>query len=119
MKVRFAGESASDYGGPLRDFLTLSMQLFSDNSSLLFGSKNVFAFKMNIEGLVQKSFYKLGQLTALSILLQSRGPECLHPVVVRALFCIEQPAEIEKIDDGKSITTLIPSLAATLTVCTK
>ena len=57
---------------------------------------------MDIEGLMQKSFYKLGQLTCLSILLQSRGPECLHPAVVRALFCTEQPLEFEQIGDGKN-----------------
>lgn len=103
LRVRFAGESASDHGGPQREFLTLSMQWFADNVSLLFGAKDSCGFKSNVEALLEGKYKKLGELTALSILLQSRGPECLHPAIVRCLFDKEQPLKFETFDDGKAL----------------
>jgi len=103
IKVRFAGEAATDDGGPLKEFLTLSMKRFKD-TNLCFGLKEC-AFK-NFPDDTENRFFKLGQITGLSILLCNRGPECLHPAVVRALFDKEQPEKIESIDDGLFVSKI-------------
>lgn len=99
LKIRFAGEPASDDGGPLREFLTLCMQNLP-LSGLFFGSSESMAFISNPEAVLQKKFYIVGQLTALSILLNGRGPEMFHPAIVRALFERDQPTKIEHIEDA-------------------
>jgi hypothetical protein len=101
VKVRFAGEPASDVGGPLREFLTLSMRWLNDLDYLFIGRGNNVAFQMNTEALLQNKYYTLGQIIALSILVQGRGPECFHPSVVCACFELEQPVEIKNIDDSR------------------
>ena len=50
---------------------------------------------------------KLGQLTAVSMLMIGRGPECLHLAVVRESFKQAQPHEIESIDDGQVMHDLL------------
>ena len=50
---------------------------------------------------------KLGQLTAVSMLMIGRSPECLHPAVVRESFKQAQPHEIESIDDGQVMHDLL------------
>ena len=50
---------------------------------------------------------KLGQLTAVSMLMIRRGPECLHLTVVRESFKQAQPHEIESIDDGQVMHDLL------------
>ena len=67
---------------------------------LVFGEPTRLAFRLSSEGILQKHFYKLGQLSAYSILLLGSGPECFHPAVVRALFRKEQPLLLEEIEDG-------------------
>ena len=103
IKVRFAGEAATDDGGPLKEFLTLSMKRFKD-TNLCFGFKEC-AFR-NFPDDPENRFFKLGQITGLSILLLNRGPECLHPAVVRTLFDKEQPEIIESIDDGLIVSKI-------------
>lgn len=97
VKVRFAGEAAADDGGPLKEFLTLSMKIFKE-CNLCFGNKEC-ALRSSPDD-PENRFYKLGQITGLSILITGRGPECLHPAVVRAIFDVDQPQEIEPIEDG-------------------
>jgi len=99
INVRFAGEAGSDDGGPLREFLTIAMRNFSQ-SGLLFGANNSLAFQVNPEAILQKRFYKIGQLVALSVLLNGRGPENIHPAVVRTLYNMEQPEKVEDIEDA-------------------
>ena len=98
--VRFAGEAGADVGGPLREFLVLCMRKLPLLGQLVFGEPTSLAFQLSSEGILQKQFYKLGQLSAYSILLLGRGPECFHPAVVRALFRREQPLLLEEIEDG-------------------
>ena len=85
INVRFAGEAGSDDGGPLREFLTIAMRNFSQ-SGLLFGGNQSLAFQANPEAILQKRFYKIGQLVALSVLLNERGPENIHPAIMHALY---------------------------------
>ena len=98
--VRFAGEAGADVGGPLREFLVLCIRKLPLLGQLVFGEPTSLAFQLSSEGIMQKQFYKLGQLSGYSILLLGRGPVCFHPVVVRALFRQEQPLLLEEIEDG-------------------
>lgn len=96
---RFAGEAAADAGGPLREFLTLAMKRIPE-SSVIFGSVDQICFNSNPEALLSNTYYKLGQLTGLSVITHGRGPECLHPAIVRAMYKVDQPMEMEEVDDG-------------------
>ena len=104
IRVRFAGEPAADAGGPLREFLHLCMKNFKE-CGLVMGEKAIF-LSCKSQSLVERMYHKLGQLTGLAILTLGRGPECLHPAVVRAIFCIEQPVQIEEVDDGALLKVL-------------
>ena len=99
LKVRFAGEAAEDLGGPIREFLTLCMRRFPDLGFMVFGSSKSLCFTANAEAVLADKYYKLGQITALSILTIGRGPECLHPAIARAMFQLKQPEVIENIED--------------------
>jgi len=99
IRVRFAGEAAADEGGPLCEFLTLCMKNFS-KASLFIGSNSCLGFKNDVESNLKKKYFKIGQLVGLAIILMGRGPECIHPAIVRELFSEEQPTDsIEPIDD--------------------
>ena len=100
LKVRFAGEAAKDLGGPIREFLTLCMRRFLDLGSMVFGSSKSLCFTAIAEAILADKYYKLGQITVLSILTTGRGPECLHPAIVRAIFQVKQPEVIENIEDA-------------------
>jgi len=100
VQVRFAGESAEDAGGPLREFLTLCMQRIM-RTGLFSGNERVVCFEMSTEALLEKRYCKLGQIVALSILYNGRGPECFHPAIVRSLYGIDQPDKIEPYPDGR------------------
>ena len=97
--IRFAGEAGADAGGPLREFLTLAMQRFSKISGLLFGEGEV-CFKLVPQSLLDRSYYKLGQLTGLAIVIIGRGPECLNPIIVNTLFN-QQPSQISFVKDAE------------------
>ena len=84
--VRFAGEAGADVGGPLREFVVLCMRKLPWLEQLKFGEPTSLAFQLSSERILQKQFYKLGQLTACSILLLGKGPERFHQAVLRALF---------------------------------
>ena len=98
--VHFAGEAGADVGGPLREVLVLCMRKLPFLGQLVLGEPTSLAFQLSREVILQKQFYKLGQLSAYSILLLGRGPECFHPAIVRALFRREQPLLFKEIEDG-------------------
>ena len=98
--VRFAGEAGADVGGPLREFLVLCMRKLPWLGQLKFGESTSLTFQLSSKCILQKQFYKLGQLSACSILLLGRGPERFHPAVLRVLFRPEQPLLLEEIEDG-------------------
>lgn len=52
-------------------------------------------------------YYTLGQLVGCSIVTLGRGPEALHPIIVRELFNIPQPFNLEFVDDGLVNQTLL------------
>ena len=47
VNIRFAGEAAADTGGPLREFLTLSVQMFNCLNNIFFGASHSLAFNAN------------------------------------------------------------------------
>lgn len=98
--VRFAGEAAADAGGPLREFFTLAMQRFKELPSMTFGGNESVCFTCDAESVLSKKYFMVGQICGVSILTLGRGPECIHPAIVRALFKVEQPEEIEEVDDS-------------------
>ena len=100
LKVRFAGEAAEDLRGPIGEFLTLCMRRFPDLGFMVFGSSKSLCSTANVKAVLADKYYKLGQITALSILSIGRGPECLHPAIVRAMFQVKQPEVIENIEDA-------------------
>ena len=98
--IRFAGEAAADAGGPLREFFTLAMQRLKELPSMTFGGDRSICFTSDTDSVLSKKYFLVGQICGVSILSLGRGPECIHPAVVRALFKIDQPVEIEGIDDA-------------------
>ena len=68
ISVRFAGEAAADAGGPLREFLTLTMQQVCDILGLLFGDNNALYFKTFPERKKKQEYHKIAQLVGLAVL---------------------------------------------------
>ena len=98
--IRFAGEAAADVGGPMREFLTLAMKRFPELGSMIFGGSTKICFSSDTESILLEKYRTLGQLTGISILTLGRGPECLHPAIVRAIYKVEQLTEIEPVEDA-------------------
>lgn len=86
IRVVFAGESAVDEGGPFREFLRLSMKYFSVAPAMIFGPPTECLFTADTNSCFQKKYFLLGQLCAVSIFYINRGPECIHPSLVKSLF---------------------------------
>ena len=76
------------------------MRRFPDLGFTVFGSSKSLSLTANAEAVLADKYYKLGQITALSILTIGRGPECLHSAVVQAMFQVKQPEVIENIEDA-------------------
>ena len=94
------GEAPEDLGGPILEFLTLCMRTFPDLGFIMFGSSKSLCLTANAEAVLAGKYYKLGQVTALSILTIGRGTECLHPATVRFIFQVQKPEVIENIEDA-------------------
>ena len=100
LNIRFAGEAAADQGGPYREFLTLAMKHFPNLTNMFVGNSSQLCFSSHPESILEQNYFKLGQLVGVSVLTFGRGPGCLHPALVRAMFDIKQPEVIEDVDDG-------------------
>ena len=53
---------------------------------MFFSNQGNIFFKLNPKCIVKNCYYKLGQLADFAICNIGRGPECFHPLVVKALF---------------------------------
>ena len=62
--------------------------------------EKISRFRVHAEAVLADKYYKLGQITALSILTIGRGPECLHPAIARAMLQLKLPEVIENIEDA-------------------
>ena len=80
------GEGAIDDGGPFREFLRLSMQNLPKLSRMVFGEENQVLFTASPVDVADKCYYKLGQLSALSILTSGQGLHCFHDKLADATF---------------------------------
>ena len=85
ISVMFAGEAGADMGGPLREFLTLTMKRFPDIPALILGKAGVF-LKMMPESFRKRDYYLLGQLVGMAIIKIGRGPECFSESFLKAMY---------------------------------
>lgn len=58
------------------------MQQIADICS---GNQDNIFFKLNTKCMMKKYYHKSGQLAGFAICNIGRGPECFHPLVVKAL----------------------------------
>ena len=58
------------------------MMYFSQAPSMIFGSPLGCLFTADPSSCINKRYFLLGKLCAVSILSINRGPECLHPALV-------------------------------------
>ena len=80
------GEGAIDDGGPFREFLRLSMQNLPKLLRMVFGEENQLFVTASLVDVADKCYYKLGQLSALSILTSGQGLHCFHDKLADATF---------------------------------
>ena len=69
-----------------------------DDTGCFFGSPLSLVPSAASDKLQLRLYYKLAQLSGVSILTNGRGPECLHPSIARAIFNIEDDAVDEVAD---------------------
>ena len=86
IKVIWAGEADADGGGLYREFLLFAMENFLNLSTHLFGASRSAFFSSFPAHILAKRYILLGQICARSILHIGRGPHCLHPLLVKAIF---------------------------------
>ena len=66
---------------------------------MFFGEKNSICFTNDPASVIGNHYFVVGQLVGLSVLKINCDPECIQPAVVRAMFNIEQPLELETVED--------------------
>ena len=103
VRVIFVGEGAVDDGGPFGEFLRFSMQNLPKLCRMVFGEENRLFFTASPVDVADKCYYKLGQLSALSILTLRRGPHCFHDKLVDAIF---SNVEGIKVNDASFLETM-------------
>ena len=104
VRVIFAGEGAVDDGGPFREFLRLSMQNLPKLSRMVFGEEKQVFFTASHADVADQCYYKLGQLSALSILPFVRDPHCFHDKLVDAIF--SKNVEVVKVNDASFLEAM-------------
>ena len=96
VSIRFPGEAGIGVG-PFREYLTLCMNLFSF-CPLTFSSGDAACLNALPLNVRNDDYYRLGQLSAVSIFYIGRGPS-LHPGLVNYIF-EEEPGSLTSVDDG-------------------
>ena len=86
LKIRLISERPEDLGGLIRESLILCMRTFQDLGLMVFDSIKSLCLTANTEAVLPEIYYKLGEVTALSILIIGRELECLQPAIVRFIF---------------------------------
>ena len=67
---------------------------------MVFNSIKSLCLTANTEAVLPEIYYKLGEVTALSILIIDRELECLQPAIVRFIFQVQKTEVIENIEDA-------------------
>ena len=75
------------------------MKLLPEISCTVFGQKKSICIKNDPSSVIGNHYFVVGQLVGLSVLKLNRGPKCIHSAVVRAIFDIEQPSELETVEE--------------------
>lgn len=101
LKVRFAGESAVDDGGPRREFFRLACQQIL-SSSLFAGWPNNVILIHNISDLTLNHYYVIGKILAVCIIQGGQPPACFSKAVSDYLV-YEKITSPPCIDDVPSI----------------
>ena len=96
-RIVWAGETGSDDGWPYREFLLRAMDFIGNLSGLFFGSPKALMFTSQTDAVLERRYYLLGQLCALSILIIGRGPQCLHPSIVEVLLSLPRTIQIDDV----------------------
>ena len=99
-KVIWAGETASDDGGPFREFLVRTMD-FGELKSHFFGEPDELMFNSLTDNVIRREYYLLGQLCGLAILNIDKGPQCLHPAIVDVIFSLPRKCQISNVIHGE------------------
>ena len=86
MALTFAGEAGTDTSGFFREFLTMNMKYFAKCPDSFFGSESSLLYNLTPKWLEQNKYYILGQLITLAFLCTGRGPQCVHPIIVPAMY---------------------------------
>ena len=73
------------------------------------GEKKSICFTNDPSSVIGNHYFEVAQLVGLSVLKINRGPECIHPAVVRAMSNIEQPLELETVED-EMLNSIIDSI---------
>ena len=85
------------------------MKLLPEITCMFFGEKKSICFTNDPCSVIGNYYFVVGQLEGLSVLKISRGPEYIHPAVVRAMFNIEQPLEFETVEE-EMLNSIIDSV---------
>ena len=85
------------------------MNLLPEISCMFSGKKKSICFTNDPSSVIGNHYFEAGQLVGLSVLKINRGPECIHPAVVRAMSNIEQPLELETVED-EMLNSIIDSI---------
>ena len=85
------------------------MKLLPEISCIFFGEKKSICFTNDPSSVIGNHYFVVGQLVGLSVLKINRGPKCIHPAVVRTMFDIEQPLELETVED-EMLNSIIDSV---------
>jgi hypothetical protein len=81
LRVVFVGEPAVDDGGPLREFLYLLMKALASNNMILCGPDESRMPMHNVTELKKNTFYYVGVIIALSLILGGPAPQFFTPAV--------------------------------------
>ena len=85
------------------------MNLLPGISCMFSGEKKSICITNDPSSVIGNHYFEVGQLVRLSVLKINRGPECIHPAVVRAMSNIEQPLELETVED-EMLNSIIDSI---------
>ena len=86
-----------------------AMKLLPEISCIFFGEKKSICVTNDPSSVIGNHYFVVGQLVGLSVLKINRGPKCIHPAVVRAMSNIEQPLELETVED-EMLNSIIDSI---------
>jgi len=81
IRVTFISESAVDLGGPRREFFSLGLLKAAEDPGIFCGPPEARLFVHSLQSLRNRTFYKVGMFTALSLAHGGPGLTCLSKTV--------------------------------------